>query len=973
MGMRMRIRTKLLCCGGILLGLSAATAGVTLRALDSRSAESLQINLTGRQRMLSQAIVKDVLLLADTHVPAYEAVLRDSLAENIYLFDRTLRSLRHGGPTLDAQLKPCTLPATRNKTAIKALDQGMALWQEIKPLLDEMTHNDLRPLGNTDERTLAAIKATHADLLKIMNQATTALEATSTHNRLMLSRLQWLSIGSGLVVLMVMGRMLHATVIQPLNRTVGFASGNRSVPLPLDDPNELGVLARALHSMDLSAVHSQTVTALLNATNDHAMLIRHEDWKIVAINERARRFLASRGHAVGQVHTLDVIPPEMLEPYQDGFRQVAQQGKAVRFTTQYENRWLDHWIYPVFGDDQRVTLLACYIRDVTESTQAQEALRQNEERFRLLAENVPGVIYLCRHDSRYTMIYLNDAVEQLTGYAKSELLGDGISFFDLYHPDDAKVIPSIVDRALEADQPFELTYRIRHRDGQWRWVHEVGVGLKHDGRVEYLEGFLSDITQRRHAEDALAASEARFRSYFDLGLIGMAITSPGKGWVEVNDQLCEILGYSREELMRTSWPQLTHPDDIEADLEGLGQMLNGDTDSYASDKRYIRKDGQVINARLSVKCVRKKDDSVDYFAVLIQDITQNKQAEEQLQKTTAQLQAIFQAFPDICFVLDQQGTILDYQADEDSLLYMPPGDCLGKRLQDVVPPHVARLFLSAMRKLAAGTSPVQVEYALALEAGERYFEARLLALVDQRVFVIVRDITQQRDLERALLVATTQEQRRIGQDLHDGLGQELTGIAFLSEMLRKKLAEKSLPESHDAAEIAHLINEAINHTRALVKGLCPTRLDAQGLLFSMKELAEGVRHRHALACRFEASEGILVNDYNVATQIYYIAMEAVHNAVKHSQSQEIVIRLTLEDNRVQLRVEDRGVGIAPNLDWRVGRGLQIMTYRARMIDATLEFLSHPDGGTVVSCSFQQSHATPQPTDRHHHTTSMVNS
>src|SRR4029077_17842489 len=145
----------------------------------------------------------------------------------------------------------------------------------------------------------------------------------------------------------------------------------------------------------------------------------------------------------------------------------------------------------------------------------------------------------------------------------------------------------------------------------------------------------NDITERKRVEEALRESEERFRRYFDLGLVGMAITSPTKGCLEVNDELCRILGYRREELLRLTWAELTHPDDLAADVANFNRVLAGQIDGYSIDKRWIRKDGRIIASIMAAKCVRRANGTVDYFVGLVQDITERKRAEEEQRKLAA--------------------------------------------------------------------------------------------------------------------------------------------------------------------------------------------------------------------------------------------------------------------------------------------------------------------------------------------------
>jgi PAS domain S-box-containing protein len=154
---------------------------------------------------------------------------------------------------------------------------------------------------------------------------------------------------------------------------------------------------------------------------------------------------------------------------------------------------------------------------------------------------------------------------------------------------------------------------------------------EHDLRFSDLYAHLAaELIERERNSDALNASENRFRRYFELGLVGMAITSPTKDILEVNDELCRILGYERHELLQLTWAEITHPDDLLTDVEQFNRVMAGEIDEYTLDKRWTRKDCQIIDSTMSAKCVRRADGSVDYFVGLVQDITERKRAEEKL-------------------------------------------------------------------------------------------------------------------------------------------------------------------------------------------------------------------------------------------------------------------------------------------------------------------------------------------------------
>jgi signal transduction histidine kinase len=227
---------------------------------------------------------------------------------------------------------------------------------------------------------------------------------------------------------------------------------------------------------------------------------------------------------------------------------------------------------------------------------------------------------------------------------------------------------------------------------------------------------------------------------------------------------------------------------------------------------------------------------------------------------------------------------------------------------------------------------------------------RAVESVQQKRRLIEAEAARKR-LEEQILEISGREQRRIGQDLHDGLGQHLTGIELMTLCLEQALKSKSRPEAEQAAKISKHVREAIQQTKALARGLSPVELDRHGLMAALQELASSTCDLCRIDCSFECPQQVHVEDNVLATQLYRIAQEAVNNAVKHGRARKIIIRLMpAPRNTATLLVRDDGAGFDQNLG-NAGMGLGIMRYRASVIAASLELCSSPGKGTEVRCTF----------------------
>jgi two-component system, LuxR family, sensor kinase FixL len=224
-------------------------------------------------------------------------------------------------------------------------------------------------------------------------------------------------------------------------------------------------------------------------------------------------------------------------------------------------------------------------------------------------------------------------------------------------------------------------------------------------------------------------------------------------------------------------------------------------------------------------------------------------------------------------------------------------------------------------------------------------------LAHRRLFTgFIRDITERKGLEREVLEITQRERQRIGQDLHDGLCQQLAAIELMSQVLEQKLASKSKAAAARAGDIARHVRDAIGQTRALARGLSPVTLESEGLTAGLMELAANTEKLFGVRCWFESPAKLVVRSVPVATQLYRIAQEAVSNAIKHGQANRLNLSLQVEGDRLVLRVADNGCGFPPAEPKPGGMGLRIMKYRADIMGGALSVERNPDRGMTISCS-----------------------
>jgi PAS domain S-box-containing protein len=267
------------------------------------------------------------------------------------------------------------------------------------------------------------------------------------------------------------------------------------------------------------------------------------------------------------------------------------------------------------------------IKDVTERKQAAEALQASEAKFRTLAETTAAATFIYQ-DTR--MRYVNSAAETISGYTRDELVG--MSFWEVIHPDFqplARHRGLARQRGENAHIPARYELKLLTKNGEERWVDFMASTIEFEGRTAVL-GTAFDITERKRAEESLRQSEERFRKIFEEGPLGISIVGPNYRFVKTNPRLRQMLGYTEQELNSLTPLDVTHPEDVDANVQLSQQLFRGDIPYFNLEKRYIKKSGEIVWGNLTASVIRGETGEPLYSIAMVEDITERKEISERM-------------------------------------------------------------------------------------------------------------------------------------------------------------------------------------------------------------------------------------------------------------------------------------------------------------------------------------------------------
>jgi len=407
-----------------------------------------------------------------------------------------------------------------------------------------------------------------------------------------------------------------------------------------------------------------------------------------------------------------------------------------------------------------------------------------------------------------------------------------------------------------------------------------------------------------------------------------------------------LLGYSQGEMLgMTFYDLLSEGDDVH-------------TMSYSIFKRtgvvknlewkMKKKTGEQIILTLCGRAVY--DEKGDFLAArgLVADITEKIETTEALRMVEREKAIIMDVMNDCIIYYDTDMRVIWGNKMASLMSGIPANELPGKQCFELC--HKSQGFC----KGCPIGDPLNTEEPRSgeVKAGDMLYFIMTYPVFDENASLIgivqvIRDITEQKYLEREILDISTRERKEIGNELHDGLGQILTGVSFMSNALNSKIKTEAPDSAGIAVNIEAQSKKALAMMRGIINGLCPVNEDPQGLMSALERMANDVTSIYGINCEYNCIKPVAIDDYEISNNLFFIAQESVSNAIKHSKCTSIIICLKRLRNKFRMEIKDNGIGLHAETKSTFCRGLKIMKYRASMIGADIEYVSKNGEGTSI--------------------------
>jgi PAS domain S-box-containing protein len=600
-----------------------------------------------------------------------------------------------------------------------------------------------------------------------------------------------------------------------------------------------------------------------------------------------------------------------------------------------------------------------------------------EDKFHLLVSNIPDVLW--EIDRNNYIIYISENIEAISGYTPDEEyeMGPYLNWIDRIHPDDVKEYVAASDALFEKDRPFNIEYRLRRKDGEWAWIHDRAVATYDEDGKKHASGLLSDITERKQAEEETKRLKEKYESVIKHipDTIYSGLPDETCTMTFISERYREWTGYSPQEFYQDpwAWPKTVHPEDRERELKTYIESCQ-EKRAYLSEYRIVHKDtGQVRWVRDHGVPVTDEKGTLILIDGIITDITEHKQVEEALQKSEEFSSKLLSNSPNPIVVINSDLSVGYVNPAMERMTGFSSRGLLGKK-----PPYPwwteeirHKVSKDLQEALSEGIS--KREELFQKRNGERFWVEVTAAPVtrnDGSTYLLVNwtNITEQKRLRddmqfyiREITRAQEQERKRISRELHDETAQSLADLYTDIDMtiMKEQLSEKVVRRLE---QLRLKIDSMLEEVRRFSHELRPGLLDQFGLIPSLESLTVDVNTEQKISCRLEVTGFEQRLSSEAEALLFRITQEALRNIRKHAKATEAIVRVDFSRGKVRLSITDNGIGfkvpeILSGFARRGKLGLMGMQERVHLLNGSLKVKSTAGKGTTITVEYRRNQVT----------------
>lgn len=601
--------------------------------------------------------------------------------------------------------------------------------------------------------------------------------------------------------------------------------------------------------------------------------------------------------------------------------------------------------------------------EVDHRGKAERSMHQTRTTYRSMLDATPVLQFVFDLEADH-LVYANPALVAFFGDDRKSIESRGTAYFrNRCHPDDRHKLIEVVDQLGRASGgPVRMHLRWRDSGGEYRtflmWL--VGSTKSTQGEIGRIVGSAFDVSDLQQARRELSRTNELLERLFDSLQVQVVVLDRSLKVLRANDAFLRLTDLDRPGCLGRTFSELFPDNEME---EHMVHALKTEMPRFFFERaelRLRRGKRDVTYWDWGIQPVRDETGKIGSLLVTLLDVTSRVQFRERLSIEKRRLQQLLTRLPGYVILVGADRTIRFANQRFRELF----GDPEGRRCFEVQHGRGQPCDACRMKEVVDQRDIRQWEWT---DSAGRTFDVWASPFIDDQgnalVLELGTDITERKRWQRRAEEIGEAERRRIGQDLHDLLGQNLTGIALMARVLADQLPEGALAES--AETISEHAGQSVALTRSIARGLCPTGLDEGGLLAALQELAENSSSSFGISCRFETDldDRHVPGQETVGAHLYSIAREAVNNAIRHGGASSIRLCLRRQPEGLQMQVIDDGDGFDTSSS-SSGMGLHTMAYRAESIGGTCRIDSGLGQGTTVTISWRGD-ITPQQQERNH--------